>query len=335
MQFRQLFDRASCTYTYLLADGGQAVLIDPVKELVDRDVQLIEELGLTLVATLETHVHADHVTAASLLKQRLGSQAMCASSAGVPTVDRALDDGDMVRFGSRALHVRHTPGHTGGCATYVLDDASMAFTGDALLIRGCGRTDFQQGDARQLYSSVRERIFSLPSTTKLFPGHDYKGRTVTTVAEEREHNPRVGDARTVDQFVEIMDNLGLAYPKHIHRAVPANLALGVEAVDHWGELHRAECGATQVDLPWLRRYAMRVVDVREPEEWASLPPLDGAESISLGGLVEAAASWDRSQPIVLVCRSGKRSDRGALLLEAEGFSHVASLTGGMLAVGGA
>jgi glyoxylase-like metal-dependent hydrolase (beta-lactamase superfamily II) len=162
--FRQLFDPTSSTYTYLLGDraSGQAVLIDPVFEQVRRDAALLGELGLKLVATLETHVHADHVTGARLLKNRIGSQIAAAS--GATGADRLLQDGDRVIFGKRSLEVRATPGHTNGCVTYVLDDESMAFTGDCVLIRGSGRTDFQQGNARELYRSVRSRIFSLPES---------------------------------------------------------------------------------------------------------------------------------------------------------------------------
>ena len=230
MLFRQLFDPTTSTYTYLLADADtrEAVLIDPVREMVDRDVQLLEELGLRLVATLETHVHADHVTGAWLLKQRLGSDIVYPASSGVKGADRLVEEGEAVSFGRHALEVRFTPGHTDGCATYVLDDQSRAFTGDALLIHGSGRTDFQQGDARRLYRSVWDQILSLPAETKLYPGHDYKGLTVTTVAEEKAFNPRLGAGRTEDDFVAIMANLKLAYPRFIDRALPANLALGRE-----------------------------------------------------------------------------------------------------------
>lgn len=252
MLFRQLYDRATSTYTYLLADSEarEAVLIDPVKEQVDRDIELLAELGLRLVATLETHVHADHVTGAWLLKQRLGSEIMYPRPSGVEGADRLVGEGDAVRFGRYAVEVRLTPGHTDGCATYVTDDRRMAFTGDALLIHGSGRTDFQQGDARRLYRSVHDQIFSLPDGTTLYPGHDYKGRTVTTVLEEKHFNPRLGGGRSEEEFVAIMANLNLAYPKHIDRALPANLALGREdgdeelspAADPWASLPSAASG---------------------------------------------------------------------------------------------
>lgn len=224
MLFRQLFDRETCTYTYLLADAGLALLIDPVREHVERELTLLDELGLTLAWVAETHVHADHVTGAGTLADRTGCRIAYPASSGAQGADRYLADGDVLEVGSVALTCRHTPGHTAGCAIYVGD--GMAFTGDTLLIRGCGRTDFQEGDARALYRSVHERIFSLPDGWLLYPGHDYNGRTVTTVAEEKAHNPRLGGGRDVESFVALMAGLGLAYPKRIDEAVPANLKLG-------------------------------------------------------------------------------------------------------------
>jgi glyoxylase-like metal-dependent hydrolase (beta-lactamase superfamily II) len=183
MIFRQLFDPQSSTYTYLLAcpDTREAVLIDPVFEHARRDAALVAELGLKLLTTLETHVHADHVTGAALLRSALGSKVALSKDSGATGGDLYLADGDKVAFGKRFLEARATPGHTSGCMSFVLDDRSMAFTGDALLIRGCGRTDFQQGDAHQLFRSVREKIFSLPDACLLYPGHDYKGLTASSV----------------------------------------------------------------------------------------------------------------------------------------------------------
>ena len=179
------------------------------------------------MAALETHVHADHVTGAGLLRERLGCRVFVGEHTGVPTADVQLEDGDLVRFGALALEARSTPGHTDGCVTYVCHEEGMAFTGDALLIRGCGRTDFQQGDAARLYASVREKILSLPGETRLYPGHDYRGRTVTTVSEEKAFNPRLGDAKTAEEFIALMHELKLAYPKRIGEAVPANMASGM------------------------------------------------------------------------------------------------------------
>lgn len=226
--FRQLFDTVSSTYTYLLGDAvaGEALLIDTVREQVDRDVALLEQLGLRLVYTLETHVHADHVTGGETLRARIGSKGVVGERCNVACADVRVHHGDIVSVGAIDVEVRETPGHTDGCLTFVVHDARLAFTGDALLVRGTGRTDFQQGDSRALYRSIHEQIFTLPDDYLLYPGHDYKGNTVTSVAEERAFNPRVGGTRTVDEFVVIMRELKLAYPKQMDVAVPANLACG-------------------------------------------------------------------------------------------------------------
>ena len=233
MIFRQLYDPETSTYTHRLADEAsrEAVLLDPVLEQLERDLQLIRELDLTLICTLETHVHADHVTASGHLRERCGSRVVVGAHAGVANADVELDDGEELRFGACVLEARRTPGHTDGCMTYVCHQQGMAFTGDALLIRGCGRTDFQVGSAHTLFRSVRERIFTLPDACLLYPGHDYKGRTVTTVAEEKRHNARLALDRSEAEFVAIMDGLDLAYPKRIDVAVPANLQSGLMAAD--------------------------------------------------------------------------------------------------------
>jgi glyoxylase-like metal-dependent hydrolase (beta-lactamase superfamily II) len=229
MIFRQLLDPATSTYTYLLGDEEtrEAVLIDPVREQVGRDVELIEQLGLRLTQALETHVHADHVTAGGLLRQRLGCRLVVGERAGVPTADHHVRDGEAIRFGRHVLEARSTPGHTDGCVTYVCAEEGMAFTGDALFIRGCGRTDFQQGNPRTLWASVHEKIFSLPDDTRLYPGHDYEGRSLTTVQEEKRFNPRLGGGRSLDEFIELMEGLHLPPPGRIDEAVPANLASGI------------------------------------------------------------------------------------------------------------
>jgi len=235
MLFRQLYDAETSTYTYLLADEAtrQAVLIDPVVEQVERDLRLVAELNVALVYTLETHVHADHVTGASVIRERLGTRSVVAAEGGAGCGDVHVRDGDRVELGRYALVVRTTPGHTNGCLSFVLDPEgsggheAMVFTGDALLIRGCGRTDFQQGDPQQLWRSVHDKLFTLPPHTLVYPGHDYKGVTVSTIGEEREHNPRLGGSKTEAEFVAIMNSLHLAQPKKIDVAVPANLNCGV------------------------------------------------------------------------------------------------------------
>ncbi len=232
MIFRQFIDPETSTHTYLLADEStrEAVLIDPVLEQFDRDRTLLRELDLTLRYTLETHVHADHITAAALFRKEEGSEVGVSAVAGVEAADLEFNEGDLIRFGSTTLEVCSTPGHTDGCVTYICRDQGMAFTGDTLLIRGCGRTDFQQGDASLLFTSIRNKIFALPDETLLFPGHDYKGRMVTSVAEEKRSNPRLGLEKSEADFVAIMGQLNLAYPKKIDVAVPANLKCGLLAV---------------------------------------------------------------------------------------------------------
>ncbi|CAA6665360.1 unnamed protein product [Spirodela intermedia] len=236
--FRQLFEKESSTYTYLLADVGHpdrpALLIDPVDKTVDRDLTLMKDLGLKLVHAMNTHCHADHVTGTGLIKIKMpGVKSIISKSSGA-IADAYIEHGDKVYFGNLFLEVRATPGHTAGCVTYVTGDAPdqpqprMAFTGDALLIRGCGRTDFQGGSSSQLYHSVHSQIFTLPGDTLLYPAHDYKGFTVSTVEEETKYNPRL--TKDEEGFKNIMENLNLPYPKMIDVAVPANLVCGLQDV---------------------------------------------------------------------------------------------------------
>jgi sulfur dioxygenase len=340
--FRQLFDPPSSTYTYLLADSPtrRAVLIDPVFEQARRDAALLHELGLELVITLETHVHADHVTAAWLLKRMTGSAIGVAATSGAEGADRYLQGGDRVEFGNRHLEVRATPGHTGGCLTYVLDDRAMAFTGDALLIRGSGRTDFQQGDPHVLYRSVHEQIFSLPDDCLLYPGHDYRGLTMTSVGEEKRFNPRLGGAAGEEDFIGYMKNLGLPHPKQIAVALPANLKCGRPEHDtvpagepDWAPLTFTFAGIWEIDPHALHelKAPVQVIDVREPDEYTgALGHLVGAKLIPLGQLVQRLGEIDRERPAVMVCRSGARSAQATVILQRAGFARVANLTGGML-----
>ena len=224
MLFRQLFDYETWTYTYLLADekSGEAVIIDPVLEQVERDLGLLDELGLQLKQVLDTHVHADHVTGAGKLRERTGCRTGLSSHAGVGCADMMLHDGDTIRFGHHEIRAVETPGHTDTCLSYLCGD--MAFTGDALLIRGCGRTDFQSGDAGKLYDSIHNKLFTLPDDTKVYPGHDYRGMSVSTIGEEKRFNPRLTLSR--ETFIEFMAKLDLPDPKRMQQAVPANLACG-------------------------------------------------------------------------------------------------------------
>lgn len=345
MLFRQMFEPETSTYTYLLADEQtkEAVLIDPVRETIDRDVQVLDDLGLKLTHVLETHVHADHVTSAGLLRERFGAKTVVSKDGGAPCADVLAKDGDTIRFGKHQLEVRQTPGHTNGCVTYVEPETKMAFTGDTLLIRGCGRTDFQQGDARKLYRSVHDKIFTLDDDTKVYPGHDYKGRTMSTVGEEKALNPRLGGEKTEEQFVEIMANLKLAYPKKIDEAVPANLKCGLpegrvlqDARDVvWAPMKRSATGVPEVTAAWvketMKRGDYRLIDVREADERVGeLRSIPGSEHVPLATVAQAARGWDKKTHYVVVCRSGGRSGRAALELESLGFHHVVSMAGGML-----
>ncbi len=345
MLLRQLFDRETWTYTYLLADeeSGEAVLIDPVIDQLERDIKLLHELGLKLVYTLDTHAHADHITGSGLLRQRLGSKAVVGANAGAVGADVSVNDGSRLKFGAIELEVRATPGHTDGCVTYVTSDHKHAFTGDALFIRGTGRTDFQQGSAERLYRSVHDKIFTLPDDTIIWPGHDYRGLTYSTVGEEQRHNPRVGDGKTEAQFVEIMDNLNLPVPKKINIAVPANLHCGIVPPASmsgdplpergWAAIERTPEGVPEVTIGWVaeNKGAIRMVDVREIDEAESDGTIEGVEVIPMGTVDEASKSWDKEEPVIAICRSGRRSGRVALELEKLGFKRMASMRGGMVA----
>ena len=340
--FRQLFDPASSTYTYLLADGsrGAAVIIDPVFEQVRRDAALIEELGLRLGYSLETHIHADHVTGAWMLKQRTGCRIALSATSGAEGADRLLVPDDTVTFGEHNLQVRATPGHTAGCLTYVLDDRSMAFTGDCVMIRGSGRTDFQQGDPGAMYRSVREQIFSLPESCLLYPAHDYRGLTVTSVGEERRFNPRLGGEIGEGDFTGYMKNLRLAHPKKMDVAVPANLKCGRPETDpdsaaepSWAHLKYTFAGIWEIDPHGLEEHAegVQILDVREPNEFEGpLGHIRKAILIPLGELAERTGELARDRPIVAVCRAGSRSAQATVILREAGFTDVANLAGGML-----
>lgn len=225
MCFRQLFDPESSTFTYVLCDTErrEAVIVDPVREHVDRDLALLSELGARLAWILETHVHADHVTGARALKARTGASTAVSIHCGATGFDRLLEDGDVVVFGNEVIRAISTPGHTPGSTCYLWRDRLM--TGDTLLIGGCGRTDFQNGSPEALYESVTGKLFALPDDTLVYPGHDYKGRRVSTIGEEKVTNPRLA-GRTREEFVTLMNNLGLPEPRRMATAVPANLSGG-------------------------------------------------------------------------------------------------------------
>jgi glyoxylase-like metal-dependent hydrolase (beta-lactamase superfamily II) len=230
MIFRQLFEPESSTYTYLVAceETREAALIDPVLETVDRDLALIAELGLKLKFTLETHIHADHVTGASRLRERTGSKAAVPEKSYAAHSDVPVREGEAIAVGKLTVEPLYTPGHTDDHHAYFIRsaDGGRVFTGDALMIEGCGRTDFQNGDAATLYGSVHKKIFTLPEDTLVYPGHDYHQRRVSSVAQEKARNPRLGGGKTVEEFVAIMAGLNLPRPKKMDVAVPANRECG-------------------------------------------------------------------------------------------------------------
>jgi glyoxylase-like metal-dependent hydrolase (beta-lactamase superfamily II) len=225
MAFRQLFDPESSTYTYVLGDAEhrEAVIVDPVRAHIERDLRVLGEMGLRLVWILETHVHADHVTGARALKARTGAPTAVSTHCGASGFDRLIDEGELIVFGDDVVRAIATPGHTPGSTCYLWHDRLL--TGDTLLIGGCGRTDFQKGSAEALYESITRKIFALPDDTLVYPGHDYRGRRVSTVGEEKSTNPRLA-GKSREEFVELMRALDLPEPRQIGIAVPANLQGG-------------------------------------------------------------------------------------------------------------
>ena len=336
--FRQLFDAETGTFTYLLADvaSRQGVLIDPVFEQHNRDLSLIEELGLALVACLDTHAHADHVTGSWLMHEATGCAIGLAAAAGAENVTLPLHHGDQVRFGNRHLEVRSTPGHTDGCLSFVLDDRSMAFTGDALLVRGCGRCDFQQGDAHTLWRSITEQLFSLPESCLLYPGHDYTGRMVSSVAEEKAFNARLGGGAIERDFVGYMQNMKLPHPKQIAVALPGNLRSGKPreplARPSWAPVSRSYAGLPELPAAWVadHRNTVTILDVRSREEVEGPDGrISGSLSIPLPELEQRLAEVPTERPVVVVCHAGSRSALATQQLLKAGLSQVANLRGGL------
>ncbi len=225
MAFRQLFDPESSTYTYILADAErrEAVIVDPVRAHIERDLGVLGEMAMKLVWIVETHVHADHVTGAKALKARTGARTAVSTHCGASGFDRLIDEGELIVFGDEVVRAIATPGHTPGSTSFLWRDRLL--TGDTLLIGGCGRTDFQRGSAEALYDSITGKLFTLPDDTLVYPGHDYHGRCVSTIGEEKATNPRLA-GRTREEFVQIMNALDLPEPKQIRVAVPANLQGG-------------------------------------------------------------------------------------------------------------
>jgi len=340
---RQLFDAPSSTYTYLLGDrlSRKAVVIDTVFEQHLRDLALIEELELKLVAALDTHCHADHVTGAWLMQQATGCAIGISKRYGdaVLGADLRLDQNDRVEFGASYLQVRATPGHTDGCMSFVTNDHRIVFTGDSLLIRGAGRCDFQHGNASTLYRSITQQIFVLPDECLVLPAHDYSGRTMSTVGEERVHNPRLGGGADERDFVGFMKNLDIPHPKQIAIAVPANLVCGrppdgkVPKPADWGPVRQSYAGLLEIDPEWVAQHLGEVfiLDVRAREELdEQLGRIVGARSIPLDELRQRMSEVASDKPVITVCHAGMRSGQASVILRKAGVAQVANLKGGML-----
>ena len=340
MVIRQHFDPVSSTYSYLLVERAShdAVLIDPVLEQHNRDAALIRELGARLLCTLDTHCHADHITGAWRMKEAFGSRIGLSAAYGARNVDLPLTHGMVVRFGNQALEVRATPGHTQGCLSFVSADRRTVFTGDALLVRAVGRTDFQQGDAAQLFDSVHGQLFTLPDDCIVYPGHDYEGRTSSTIGEERRYNARLGGEANKRDFIGYMENLGLPHPKLLAVAVPANLTSGrdpgvtIPAPPGWGPVVETYAGVPEIAPDWLGRHRadVELVDVRTRAEFdGELGHLEGAKLLPLDELRMRMDELTGCKPIVLICQTGKRSAMAATMLRKAGLPRVANLAGGM------
>jgi sulfur dioxygenase len=335
MIFRQLFDSVSCTYTYLLADeiSREALIIDSVLEKVDRYMQLLAEMNLKLVKAVDTHIHADHITALGALRDRTRCITVMGRACDVDKVSMRVDDGDTIDIDGVSLKVLHTPGHTSDSYCFLMPD--QVFTGDTLLIRGTGRTDFQHGSSSAAYSSLFDKLMTLPDQTLVYPGHDYKGDTVSTIGEEKAHNPRL-QVDSADAYSDIMDNLGLDNPKMMDVAVPANMAIGFASEER--ALVEGTLNADQLitDPDWSDAV---FVDLREDGERdrdgliphsVHAPYARLQEYIKPGGVLTAMA--DRtSAPMVLYCSFGERSALALAVAREAGIENVSHLAGGIQA----
>lgn len=333
MIFRQLFDSVSGTYSYILASrpGGEALILDPVLEKVDRYCQLLRELDLKLVKAVDTHLHADHVTGLGELRDRTHCVTIMGEQTKADVVAMRVADGDKVTIEGLSLDVIYTPGHTDDSYSYLMGD--RVFTGDTLLIRGTGRTDFQNGSARAQYDSIFNRLLKLPDETLLFPAHDYKGDTVSTIGEERRYNPRL-QVRSVEEYVELMGNLKLPNPKMMDVAIPANMHVGL----HQEELEKEGRALSAVEaIRTLGRPDILLVDLREANERAKHGTLEGAlhapypsieESLKPGGMLrEVAAATGRR--VVFFCAFGERSAMAVAAAKAAGLANTAHIAGGI------
>jgi len=339
--FKQLFDQSSGTFTYLLADrtSNEALLIDTVYEQHERDRALVRELNLGLLHCLETHCHADHVTGAWLMRHALGCQIAVSKHSGIANAERVLSEGDEIRFGRRVLRVLETPGHTDGCISLVLDDHTMVFTGDSLLIRGCGRTDFQQGSALRLYRSIKNKLFALPDDCIVYPAHDYSGRMSSSIGEEKHLNPRIGGQANEADFVGYLDNMQLPHPKKLAVAVPANLQAGRPADDRiptppeWAPVVTTYSGTLEISPQWVAAHVndIHILDVRtEHETTEEATRIRNAQLIPIDELRARLSEVPQDKPVMTLCRSGKRSVLAWSILRDAGWERVANIQGGLL-----
>lgn len=331
--FYQLFEHESSTYTYLIADPTtkEAALIDPVIETVERDLKLIEELGLKLKYVLDTHVHADHITGAGEVRKRTGAKSAVSQDAHVDCVDIPLTDGQELFLGDKKIKAIATPGHTNSCMSFVFDE--KVFTGDVLLIRGCGRTDFQQGSSDKLFESVHKKLFTLPDDTQVYPAHDYRGQTSSTIGLEKKFNPRLAMNQTKNDFIKTMSELKLANPKKIHEAVPANLACG-KVSKHRALMPTVNDGIPEVTPEMVQKNLgkVRLIDVRTTAEFNNeLGHIPGSELVPLGAdLTSFLERSDRNQEIVFICRSGGRSGQATIESQNLGYKFTSNMVGGMI-----
>jgi len=333
--FRQLFDSVSSTYSYLLASrrGGEALIIDPVIDRVDRYLQLLRELDLKLVKAVDTHLHADHITGLGALRDRTHCITVMGERSRVDVVSMRVSDGDRLGIEGVELEVLYTPGHTDD--SYSFRMADRVFTGDTLLIRGTGRTDFQNGDARAQYQSIFGRLLKLPDETLVYPGHDYKGDTVSTIGEERRSNPRL-QVKSVDEYAELMGNLRLANPKMMDVAVPANMKVGLhqEAVAERGW---ATSAAEAISL--AGRPDVVLIDLRERAERERHGSIAGSlhvpypsleESTRAGGMLHALAT-STGKRLLFYCAFGERSAMAVQAAQEAGLTASCHLHGGLAA----
>jgi sulfur dioxygenase len=317
---RQLFDRDTFTYTYLLVDTEtqEGAIIDAVKEQFERDLQIIKELGIELLYAIETHAHADHITSAGMLRQNTGAKIVFGEAADIKGIDLLVEDGDKLQLGAHTIDVILTPGHTSGCASYYVD--GMVFTGDTLLIRGCGRTDFQQGDAKTLYDNVVGKLFTLPDETLVYPGHDYKGRTSSTIGEEKRWNPRLGSGQTAIEFIQTMNNLNLELPKKINEAVPANVGVGVDYNPR--EFVHEDFSMEDLHDAWRQLGDNElIIDNRTAEEYAE-GHVPGSVNLPFGEEADHADTLKKYAKAYIYCRSGRRAQTALTNLSLAGVDNL-------------